>query len=81
MNSTVVSCGTVYTYRAGKTVATLLKMGYNVIILGCAPIARKGYNVIILGCASIARKGERSPFYSTHHSHAQHTLLHCQEKV
>ena len=27
-----------------------------------------------LGCAPIARKGERSPFYSTHHSHAQHTL-------
>ena len=34
----------------------------------------------LLGCALIAHKGERSPFYSTHHSHAQHTLLHCQEE-
>ena len=33
-----------------------------------------------IGCAPIARKGERSPFYSTHHSHAEHILLHCQEK-
>ena len=33
---------------------------------------------IILGCAPIARKGERSPL---HHSHAKHTLLHCQGKA
>ena len=35
------------------------------------------HTAITIGCAPIARKGERSPFYSTHHSHAQHTLLHC----
>ena len=40
----------------------------------------RGNTLIGAGCAPIAHKGERSPFYSTHHSHAQHTLLHCQEK-